>query len=280
MSNADTAAAGNGLYDDLVRILGYDRVSNREWDRRFYATDIYGGGAIPNLVIRPAAAAELAEAIRTVTAAGLSVVGVSFTNIAIVAGALSLGIGFGLQNIVNNFVSGIILLLERPIRTGDWISTGSTEGFVKKISVRSTEVQTFNRADVIVPNSELISAPVTNWTLRNRHGRVIVPVGVAYGSDTELVGRLLEEAAAEVPEVVRDQPDLPVRVFFRSFGDSALDFELRCYILDIWYILDVTSRLHFAIDRKFREHGIEIAFPQRDIHIRSGSPPPGGTDDT
>lgn len=212
--------------------------------------------------------------------AGLSVVGVSFTNIAIVAGALSLGIGFGLQNIVNNFVSGIILLLERPIRTGDWISTGSTEGFVKKISVRSTEVQTFNRADVIVPNSELISAPVTNWTLRNRHGRVIVPVGVAYGSDTELVGRLLEEAAAEVPEVVRDQPDLPVRVFFRSFGDSALDFELRCYILDIWYILDVTSRLHFAIDRKFREHGIEIAFPQRDIHIRSGSPPPGGTDDT
>ncbi len=212
--------------------------------------------------------------------AGLSVIGVSFTNIAIVAGALSLGIGFGLQNIVNNFVSGIILLLERPIRTGDWISTGSTEGFVRKISVRSTEVQTFNRADVIVPNSELISAPVTNWTLRNRHGRVIVPVGVAYGSDTELVRRLLEESAAEVPEVVGDDPNLPVRVYFRRFGESALDFELRCYIHDIWYILDVTSRLHFAIDRKFREHGIEIAFPQRDIHIRSENPLPGGTGDT
>ena len=211
---------------------------------------------------------------------GLSVAGVSFTNVAIVAGALSVGIGFGLQNIVNNFVSGIILLFERPIRTGDWIVTGSTEGFVKKISVRSTEVQTFNRADVIVPNSELISAPVTNWTLRDRYGRVVIPVGVAYGSDTELVNRLLEESTAEVPEVIRDNPDLPVRVYFRSFGDSALDFELRCYIHDIWYILDATSKLHFTIDRKFREHGIEIAFPQRDIHIRSAAPRPDDSGDT
>ncbi len=202
---------------------------------------------------------------------GLSIAGVSFDNLAIVAGALSLGIGFGLQNIVNNFVSGIILLFERPIRTGDWIVTGNTEGFVKKISVRSTEVQTFDRSDVIVPNSELISTQVTNWTLRDKHGRVIVPVGVAYGSDTELVKRLLEEAANEIPEVIKNRPLLPIKVFFRSFGDSALDFELRCYIFDILYVLDVKSRLHFAIDRKFREHNIEISFPQRDIHIRTGN---------
>ncbi len=204
---------------------------------------------------------------------GLSVAGVSFGNLALLAGALSLGIGFGLQNIVNNFVSGIILLFERPIRTGDWIVTGSTEGFVKKISVRSTEVQTFNRADVIVPNSELISAPVTNWTLRDRHGRISIPVGVAYGSDTELVKRLLEESALEVPEVVPDQPELPIRVFFLSFGDSALLFQLRCYVHDVWDMLNATSQLHFTIDRKFREHGITIAFPQREIRLLNDSEP-------
>lgn len=209
---------------------------------------------------------------------GLSIAGVSFDNLAIVAGALSLGIGFGLQNIVNNFVSGIILLFERPIRTGDWIVTGSTEGFVKKISVRSTEVQTFDRSDVIVPNSELISTQVTNWTLRDKHGRVIVPVGVAYGSDTELVKKLLEEAAGEIPEVIKNRPLLPIRVFFRSFGDSSLNFELRCFIFDILYMLDVKSRLHFLIDRKFRENNIEISFPQRDIHIRSGGSMIGGGD--
>ena len=204
--------------------------------------------------------------------AGLSIAGVSFDNLAIIAGALSLGIGFGLQNIVNNFVSGIILLFERPIRTGDWIVTGSTEGFVKKISVRSTEVQTFDRSDVIVPNSELISTQVTNWTLRDRHGRVTIPVGVAYGSDTGLVKKLLEEAAAELPEIVHGRPNLPTKVIFKSFGDSALLFELRCFIHDIWNILDVRSNLHFSIDRKFRENGIEIAFPQLDIHIRDGLP--------
>ncbi len=208
---------------------------------------------------------------------GLSIAGVSFDNLAIVAGALSLGIGFGLQNIVNNFVSGIILLFERPIRTGDWIVTGSTEGFVKKISVRSTEVQTFDRSDVIVPNSELISTQVTNWTLRDKHGRVIVRVGVAYGSDTELVKKLLEEAAAEVPDIIKNRPLLPTKIIFHSFGDSALMFELRAYIYDIWRVLDVRSNLHFIIDRKFRENGIEIAFPQMDIHVRSGLHPPAET---
>ncbi|MEJ2177251.1 MAG: mechanosensitive ion channel [Gammaproteobacteria bacterium] len=202
---------------------------------------------------------------------GLSIAGVRFSNLAIIAGALSVGIGFGLQNIVNNFVSGIILLFERPIRPGDWIATGTTEGYVKRISVRSTEVQTFDRSDVIVPNSDLISTEVTNWTLRDKHGRIIIPVGVAYGSDTELVKKLLEEIPNDIPEIIKDRPMLPVKVLFRNFGDSALDFELRCFIYDIGYVLDVKSRLHFAIDKAFREHNIEIAFPQRDIHIRSNA---------
>ena len=200
---------------------------------------------------------------------GLSIAGVQFSNLAIIAGALSVGIGFGLQNIVNNFVSGIILLFERPIRPGDWIITGTTEGYVKRISVRSTEVQTFDRSEVIVPNSDLISSEVTNWTLRDNHGRIIIPIGVAYGSDTELVKKLLEEIPNDIPEIIKGRSFLPTKVLFKSFGDSALIFELRCYIYDIGYILDVKSKLHFAIDKAFREHDIEIAFPQRDIHIRS-----------
>jgi len=201
--------------------------------------------------------------------AGLSIAGVGFGNLAIVAGALSLGIGFGLQNIVNNFVSGIILLFERPIKTGDWIVTGSTEGTVKKIRVRSTEVQTFDRSNVIVPNSELISAPVTNWTLRDKYGRVVIPVGVAYGSDTELVERVLYEVIEDVPEIIKNRPALPIKVLFLSFGDSTLNFELRFFIFDVGSVVDVRSKLHFAIDKAFRENNIEIAFPQRDIHIRS-----------
>ena len=111
-------------------------------------------------------------------------------NIAIIAGALSVGIGFGLQNIVNNFISGLILLFERPIRRGDWIVTGDTEGYVKAINIRSTQIETFDRADVIVPNSELITAKVTNWMLRDPYGRVILPIGVGYNSDVEKVHRI------------------------------------------------------------------------------------------
>ncbi|MGB5707002.1 MAG: mechanosensitive ion channel domain-containing protein [Arenicellales bacterium] len=206
---------------------------------------------------------------------GLSIAGLKFSNLAIIAGALSVGIGFGLQNIVNNFVSGIILLFERPIRPGDWIVTGTTEGYVKRISVRSTEVQTFDRSDVIVPNSNLISAEVTNWTLRDTHGRIIIPVGVAYGSDTELVKQLLEKIPDTIPEIIKGRPMLPVKVIFKEFGDSSLNFQLRCFIYDIGYVLDVKSKLHFAIDKTFREHNIEIAFPQRDIRIRSNVPSEG-----
>ena len=142
----------------------------------------------------------LGTSISVVTA--LIVAGVDFTGLAILFSALSVGIGFGLQNVVNNFVSGLILLFERPIKSGDWVSVGSTEGHVKKIRIRSTLIQTLDRADVIVPNSELISAQVTNWMLRDKIGRVKVAIGVAYGSDTALVKKLLLEVAQTHEDVL------------------------------------------------------------------------------
>jgi potassium efflux system protein len=204
---------------------------------------------------------------------GLSLAGFSFTNLAIIAGALSVGIGFGLQNIVNNFVSGIILLFERPIRTGDWIVVGSTEGYVRKISIRSTQIETFDRADVIVPNSELISNQVTNWMLRDPWGRVIVPIGVAYGSDVEKVRDLLLQVAREHPLVITDSTRVsPPKVMFRSFGDSSLNFELRCFIRNVDQRLATLSELNFAIEKALREANIQIPFPQRDLHLRSMDP--------
>lgn len=201
---------------------------------------------------------------------GLSLAGVHFTNLAIIAGALSVGIGFGLQNIVSNFVSGIILLFERPVRPGDWVVVGSTEGIIKKVRVRATEIQTFDRSDVIVPNSEFISAQVINWTLRDPYGRLILPVGVAYGSNTEVVRDTLLEVANAHPQVVTQHPNVPAPlVWFRGFGDSALNFELRCFIHDITKRLSVLSDLNFAVDKAFREQAIEIPFPQRDLHVRT-----------
>ena len=163
----------------------------------------------------------------------LSITGVEFGKLAIIAGALSVGIGFGLQNIVNNFVSGLILLFERPIKTGDWIVVGNTEGYVKKISIRSTQIQTFDQADVIVPNSDLISGQVTNWMLRDARGRIRVPIGVAYGSDTALVEKLLLEVAHKHPLVITSSIAPEPKVLFIDFGDSALMFELRVFIVNI-----------------------------------------------
>jgi len=199
----------------------------------------------------------------------LGIAGIDYANLAIIAGALSLGIGFGLQNIVNNFVSGLILLFERPVKTGDWIVVGNTEGHVKRIRIRATQIETFDRADVIVPNSELISGQVTNWMLHNQRGRIRVPVGVAYGSDTQKVKEILLKVADEHPEVVKDGGVPGPQVLFHRFGDSSLDFELRCFIKDIDSRVTVISDLNFAIDAAFRENNVEIPFPQRDLHIKN-----------
>ncbi len=201
--------------------------------------------------------------------AGLATAGFDFSNIAIIAGALSVGIGFGLQNIVNNFVSGLILLFERPIRKGDWIEVGGTEGVVKDIQIRSTRIQTFDRSDVIVPNSELISGQVTNWVLSSKGGRAIVPVGVAYGTDTEKVRDILLAIAEDNENIIKTGIMPKPIVLFREFGDSSLNFELRVFLRNVDSRLRIISELNFAIDKAFREEGIEIPFPQRDLHVKS-----------
>ena len=201
----------------------------------------------------------------------LSIAGIKFTNLAIIAGALSVGIGFGLQNIVNNFVSGLILLFERPIRKGDWVRVGTTEGYVRDINIRSTVIQTFDRSDIIVPNSELIANQVTNMMLSNQYGRVIIPISVAYGSDPEKVLATLRAVGEANPAVLREYGELKVQVFFRGFAESALSFELRCLIKDVEKQLVVTSELNVAIEKAFREAKIDMPYPQRTIHIASDS---------
>ncbi|NVK86775.1 MAG: mechanosensitive ion channel [Gammaproteobacteria bacterium] len=208
-------------------------------------------------------------AVVTSALVALSVAGFSVQNLALVAGAFSIGIGFGLQNIVSNFVSGLILLIERPIKKGDWVVIGSTEGFVKKVSIRATEIQTFDRADIIVPNSDLITNQVTNWMLNDSVGRIKIPIGVAYGSPTDKVKEILVKIAKDHKDLIQDDAKHPIHIVFSNFGDSSLNFEIRAFLRDIANIHRVRSEINFAIDNAFRENNIEIPFPQRDLHIRS-----------
>ena len=196
----------------------------------------------------------------------ISTLGLNLSNLAIIAGALSVGIGFGLQNIVNNFVSGLILLIERPIKVGDWVVVGQHEGFVTRISVRATEIETFRRASVIVPNSELLSGAVINWTHRDKYGRVDIKAGVAYGSDTGKVRDIMLACAREHGQVLSWPAP---HVLFTEFGESALQFELRVFIGDVEQRSFVASDLHFAIDDAFRKAGIEMPFPQREVSVRN-----------
>ena len=199
----------------------------------------------------------------------LAYTGVNFQNIAIVAGALGVGIGFGLQSVVNNFASGLILLVERPIKVGDWIKFSDGEGYVKRINVRSTEIETFAKCSIIVPNANLISDPVQNWTHSNSMGRVPIRIGVAYNSDPEVVRDILVDCARRNENTL----NFPAPVaHFVGFGDSSLDFLLYAYISDVNFRLSVSSALRFAIFRAFKENNIEIPCPQRDITVRAGDP--------
>ncbi len=197
----------------------------------------------------------------------LLMAGVNFTGLAIIVGALSVGIGFGLQNIVNNFICGIVILLQRPVKPGDRVVVGNVEGFIRKTRVLSTQITTLLKEDVMIPNSSLIYEQVTNYTFRDKFFRVRCFVGVMYGSDIELVRNVLLEVAAENIDVMTDSPHQPL-VFFSTFGDSSLNFELWCIVSDVNKKYQVLSDLNFAIDMAFRKNKIVIAFPQQDIHVR------------
>ena len=191
------------------------------------------------------------------------VMGGNLTSLAVIAGALSVGIGFGLQNIINNFVSGIIILFERPFKVGDWVIFNGEEGQIKQINIRSTELETFKKTSVIIPNATLISSSLTNLTHGNNWTRQAVSVGVAYGTDVNKVTEILLECARSNKKVLKVPAPY---VLFQNFGNSSLDFELRCYSSNIWAGWSIPSELRYEINRRFIEEGIEIPFQQVVVH--------------
>jgi small-conductance mechanosensitive channel len=196
------------------------------------------------------------------------IVGIDLSSLTIIAGGISVGVGFGLQNIINNFVSGIIIFAEQPIAIGDRVEVSGIAGRVEKISLRSTMVVTSDNITMIVPNADFISQTVTNWSYSDPKVRIRIPIGVAYGTDPQKVKKLLLEVAEEDSRTLKDPKP---SVIFRAFGASSLDFELAAWTKEMsTRPTSYISGINFAIDKKFREHDIEIPFPQQDLHIRSG----------
>jgi small-conductance mechanosensitive channel len=198
---------------------------------------------------------------------GVETVGVNLSSLAVIAGALGVGIGFGLQNIVSNFVSGLIILAERPIQIGDRLDLGNnTVGKVEHIGARATHVLTNDNILIIVPNSEFVSNRVINWTHLDPRVRFRIGVGVGYGSDPHLVEKLLLEVADANPNILKNPAP---GVVFKEFGENSLNFELRVWSADMAHRAgSLESQLNFAIWDKFKQHGIELPFPQRDLHIQ------------
>ena len=193
----------------------------------------------------------------------LSLMGLNLQNLAIIFGALSVGIGFGLQTIVNNFVSGLLILFERPISVGDWIQVDGQEGIVKNIRIRATELETFDRSSVLIPNATILSGDVVNVT-RQKEGRVIVSVGVSYNSDMHLVEKILRKCAEDLSYAKKSEK--PV-IFMKEFADSSVNFEVRVIIEKATDGFSARSSLMFSIWDALKENNIEIPFPQRVVHL-------------
>ncbi|NLW85404.1 MAG: mechanosensitive ion channel [Planctomycetes bacterium] len=214
------------------------------------------------------AAATLARYV--IVALGLTitfqVLGLQWDHVQWLVAAMTVGLAFGLQEIFANFVSGLIILVERPIRVGDVVTVGTVSGTVSRIRIRATTIVDWDRKELIVPNKTFITDKLVNWTLSDTVLRVVIPVGIAYGSDTEKAKALLLKAA-EDHELVLDDP--APSALFMSFGSSSLDFELRAFVGKIGDLLPVRHELHMAIDEAFKANGIEIAFPQQDVHLRT-----------
>ena len=196
----------------------------------------------------------------------LNIIGWNWSQIQWLVAALSVGLGFGLQEIVANFVSGLIILFERPVRVGDTVTVGQLSGTVSKMRIRATTITDWDRKEIIVPNKAFITEQVVNWTLADPITRVVVPVGISYGSDIELAQKVMEDVLHSLP-LVLDEPE--PQVFFLGFGDSSLDFSLRAFSRQLSDRLPLMSEIHREVLKALREHDIEIPFPQRDLHIRS-----------
>lgn len=242
----------------------------------YFATRWFQGWLDGSVMARGRVDAGVRNSIRTVVGyvglalavlIGLSAAGINLSSLALVAGGLSLGIGFGLQNIVQNFVSGLILLAERPFKAGDWIVAGGTQGIVKKISVRATEIETFQRQTVILPNSELINAAVGNWTHRNKLGRTEIKVSVAFGADARRVHEILREITTSHPLVLKNPEPF---VSFNGVGDSTLDFEILLYLADITAGGGVKNELRFTILERMRQEGIDMPIAPRTVRLLRG----------
>jgi len=208
-----------------------------------------------------------------ITAIGIilafNTIGFRWSSVQWLIAALGVGLGFGLQEIVANFICGLIVLFERPFRVGDTVTVGDVSGTVSRIRIRATSILDWNRKELIVPNKEFITGKLVNWSLSDPISRYIIPVGIAYGSDVELAEKLLKEIVQDNPLVLKEPKP---SVYFLGFGDNSLDFELRIFINNLDHWLPTRHELHKAIDRAFRKAGIVIAFPQRDVHFDTDQP--------
>jgi small-conductance mechanosensitive channel len=193
---------------------------------------------------------------------------VDLTRVTVLLGAFGVGIGFGLQSVVNNFVSGLILLFERPVHVGDTVEVGNLQGRVQRIGIRSSIVRTLQGAEMIVPNSQLVSEQVTNWTLSDALRRIDLPVGVSYGTEPQKVIEVMEAAAAAHPDVLKSPPP---QALFVGFGESSIDFELRAWTDRFADWPNVRSELAVAVHDAVQEAGMSFPFPQRVVHLLHGS---------